>query len=118
MDRERSVLSGHLSPGVAGAFPQACLSNRGNIDLLGVCTKCSSEYGVPAAGTLRLYFLLLHREAMLLLGCRAKGKGQTAGQQVPGGRAASRHFHSSGCCMLKEIVSVESQLHSSLSAWN
>lgn len=80
---------------------------------------CYSEYTLLAAGTFRLYFLLLHREALLSPGCGAKGKGKTAGQQVPGGRAAnSRLFHPSGCLMLGEIASTESQIHSLLSVWS
>ena len=84
------------------------------------CTVYYSEYALLAPGTFGLYFLLLYREAVLLPGCRAKGKGKTAGQQVPEGTAAnSRLFHRrSGSLMPEEVVSAESQIHSSLAAWN
>lgn len=50
---------------------------------------------------------------MLLPGFTAKGKGKTAGQQVPEGRTASvRIFCHPGCLMPEEIVSAESQIHS------
>lgn len=76
---------------------------------------CCSESLLPDAGTFRLYFLLLHREAVLLPGFKAKGKGKTAGQQVPEGRTANvRIFHHFGCLMPEEIVSAESRLRSSL----
>lgn len=113
--------SDHSSLATADPSLQACLPNTEAILISPVfCTVCYSEYALPAAGPSGS---TSYYSAEELCSCQdAAPKGRV---RQPDARclraeqpAVGRLFGRWGGLMPEEVMSAESQIHSSLAAWN